>query len=451
MATNLDRLPPHDDESEKAVIGCQLSPRRDSVSVVLEKTSGDTSIYYSLPHQEIQKVIFALASNSKPVDIITVQAGLKNAGLLGQVGGIAYLSQLQDVAECFEHNLEHWLEIVLEKKLLRKTIALCSETVGKIYEHQGSVESLIDSFERAAMALRTIKSSEQKPINQVVQAALADIEAMFERQGKVSGITTGLTDLDICTDGLHPAEYILIAAFPSVGKTSLAMNIVEHVVLDLGLPVGVFSAEMSATALVKRAISSVGRVNLREIRLGKMQESDFPKIQFAAGRIARSNLHIDDSSDMNIQQLRAKARRMVQQHGVKLIVADYAQLFSSPGAENRTNEIDQVSKGFKNMAKELNVPVIVLSQLTEDAKGGIHLKGARALGEDADGYWQLKRPKGAVENAEELSEPIELWLKKQRNEARGVCINLTFIKPWTRFEQSSKVDESDVPTSCPQD
>jgi len=222
-----------------------------------------------------------------------------------------------------------------------------------------------------------------------------------------------------------------------------AMNIVEHVTLELNLPVCVFSAEMSAVALVKRKISSVGRVNLREIRKGRMQETDFPKITKAAGRISASKLFIDDTSDMTIQQLRAKARRMVQQHGVKLFVADYAQLFSSPGSENRTNEIDQVSKGFKNMAKELNVPVIVLSQLTEDAKGGVHLKGARALGEDADGYWQLKRPKDAVENPDEDSEPIELWLKKQRNEARGVCINLTFLKPYTRFESASKFSDED--------
>ena len=225
------------------------------------------------------------------------------------------------------------------------------------------------------------------------------------------------------------------------------MNIAEHVALELGLPVGIFSAEMSARSLVKRAIASVGRVNMREIRQGRITDADFPRIMSASTRLAASNLHIDDTSDMTCQQLRARARRMVQQHGIKLFIADYAQLFSSPGAENRTNEVDQVSKAFKNMAKELNVPVIVLSQLTEDAKGGVHLKGARALGEDADGYWLLKRPKDAQKDTTLESEPIELWLQKQRNEARGVCIRLTFLKTFTRFELAPKFtnDESRSP------
>lgn len=441
-----DHFQPHDEHAEKAVIGCQLSPRRDSVSVVMEKSRGDAEIFYDLRHQEIQKVIFNLSNAGKAVDLISVQSWLKDSNQLEQVGGIHYLSELQDAAEFMEHNLEGWVDTVLEKHLLRKAIKLCSDTVGKIYGSQGDVSGTIDELERSVMALRTMRGNDScRPIKAVVLDALADIESMFERKGQISGISTGIADLDVNTDGLHPAEFILIAAFPSVGKTSLAMNIVEHVTLELGLPVGVFSAEMSSVALVKRAISSVGRVNLREIRRGRMVESDFPKITTAAARIGNAKLHIDDTSDMTIGQVRAKARRMVQQFGVKLFVADFAQLFSSPGAENRTNEVDQVSKGFKNMAKELNVPVVLLSQLTEDAKGNIHLKGARALGEDADGYWQLKRPKGAIDDPESMSEPIELWLKKQRNEARGVCINLTFLKPYTKFEGVSKINDADVP------
>ena len=442
-ATTLDRLPPHDSQSEKAVIGCQMSPRRDSVSVVMERSRGDVSIFYELPNQEIQKVIFELTNAGKTVDIISVQAALKDKNLLDQVGGINYLSEAQDAAEYIESNLEEWLGIVLEKPLPRRAMAKASAFVGEIFEWSGCATDLMEKFERDVMALRTVRGSDLQPIRSIVDDALKDIEEMFTRQGAISGISTGLPDLDLATDGLHGGEYVLIAAFPSVGKTSLAMNIAEHVALDLGLPVGIFIPEMSAKSLAKRAISSAGRVNMREIRQGRMAESDFPKILNAAKRIAESNLHIDDTSDMTAQQMRARARRMVQQHGIKLFIADYAQLFSSPGAENRTNEVDQVSKAFKNMAKELNVPVIVLSQLTEDAKGGVHLKGARALGEDADGYWLLKRPKDAVNNPSHESEPIELWLQKQRNEARGICINLTFLKSYTRFEQQSRHD--DVP------
>jgi len=443
-AVNTDRLPPHDAASEMAVIGCQLSPRRDSISVVAEKTRSDVSVFYDLRHQEIQRVIYELTDAGRSVDIISVQSALKNKNLLDQAGGIPYLSAAQDAAEFLESNLEEWLGIICGKWMLRRAILIASNFVGKVYDDEGNITDLMDSFERDVLALRQANGNgDMKPIRQIVSEALVDIEAIFNRNGGISGLSTGLIDLDKETDGLHGGEYILIAAFPSDGKTSLAMNIVEHVILELGLPVGVFSAEMSALSLVKRSLCSVGRVNMRDIRQGRMCDGDFPRLMTASGRLSGSKLHIDDTSDMTIQTMRSKARRMVQQHGVKLIVADYAQLFSSPGAENRTNELDQVSKGFKNMAKELNVPVIVLSQLTEDAKGNVHLKGARALGEDADGYWHLKKPKDFEKNSTPESAPMELWLRKQRNEARGICINLTFLKTYTRFEQASKFTQEE--------
>ena len=441
-----DRLPPNSLEAEQGVLGCQLLDPSSCVNEVLLATKSNPSIHYDLRHQEIQKSLFEMRESGIPIDLISIQQHLKNKKLLDQIGGLAYLGQLQDVVPSAA-NLGYYLEIIQEKHLLRRAISLTSSFSSSVYDTKGSAEDIIDKLERDVLALRTMRGQDDvRQIGQVVQEAITDIEEMFKRQGAISGLSTGLVDLDRESDGLHPAEYILIAAFPSVGKTSLAMNIVEHVTLNLGLPVGVFSAEMSARALVKRQISSIGRINLREIRDGRMTEADFPKITSAASRIAKSKLHIDDSSDLTIQQIRAKARRMVQQFGIKLFVADYAQLFYSPGSENRTNEIDDISKGFKNMAKELNVPVILLTQITEDQKGNIHAKGARALGEDADGFWLLKRPDGSVDNPDQISEPVELWLKKQRNDARNVKINLTFLKPYTRFECSAReISDSDIP------
>ncbi len=434
--TVIDRLPPNEPQMEMGVLGCQLIDPTVCIPDVQNRLRGDVTAHYDLRHQEIQRVLFAMADTMKPVDLITVMAALKEKNLLEQIGGIAYLSQLQDIPSAA--NLSYYLDILCEKYLLRRAVSLCTGVVGRIYDFEGDVTGLMDEFEREVLALRKQSGGEMQPIRAVVKDAMADIEAMFTRQGEISGLSTGLSDLDSETDGLHPGEYILIAAFPSDGKTALAMNIAEHVALELGLPVGIFSAEMSARSLVKRAIASVGRVNMRDIRQGRMTESDFPRIMAASKKLSGSNLHIDDTSDMTAAQMRARARRMHQQHGIKLFIADYAQLFSSPGAENRTNEVDQVSKAFKNMAKELNVPVIVLSQLTEDAKGGVHLKGARALGEDADGYWHLKKPKNYEAESTPESAPMELWLRKQRNEARGVCVNLTFLKTFTRFEQAAK-------------
>jgi len=437
---SVDRLPPHSLADEQAMIGCQLLDPNQTIPEVFSKLKGDVGAFYDLRNQQIQAAIFEMYDERTPVDIVTLCGRLRDKQALDQCGGVVYLSECQDMVPSAA-NLPTYVETVCMKHLLRRTIQLCMSSANRIYEFEGDANEILDDFEREALALRTVRGAgEMTPIREVVAQTLNDIEEMFKRQGSISGLSTGFPDLDAETDGLHGGEYILIAAFPSVGKTSLAMNIVEHVALDLGLPVGVFSAEMSARSLVRRGIASVGRVNMRMIRDGKMGEEDFPRIQNAAGKLSAAKLYIDDTSDLSIQSVRARGRRMVQRYGVKLLVADYAQMFCSPGAENHTMELDQVSKGFKNMAKELDIPVIVLSQLTEDSKGNIHLKGARALGEDADGYWLLKRPKETPDGTDEEAELIELWLRKQRNGARNVKIKLTFLKAFTRFESASKYE-----------
>lgn len=435
----LDRLPPHDQEAEQGVLGCQLIAPNECILEAQLALKGEASAYYDLRHREIQSVLFDMWDERVPVDLITVQSRLADRGLLEQIGGVAYLSRLQDSVPSAA-NLPAYLATVTEKRRLRQALATAMNFVSAVYDAAEPPDQLLENFEREVMAVRTLKGDgEMRSAKQLVLDALQDIETMFAAQGKVTGMTTGFSDIDRETDGLHNGELTLIASFPSVGKTSLAMNIVEHVTLDLGLPVGVFSAEMTARSLVLREICSQGRVNLRNVRDGRINEADFANIQRAAGKISTSKLHIDDISDLTTGQIRAKARRMVQQFGVKLIVADYAQLFSSPEAENRTNEIDQVGKAFKKVAKELNIPVILLSQLTDDQKGGVRLKGATALGEDADNYHLLKRPppeEGVVISND--SEAVDFWIKKQRNGPREVCIRLTFLKGFTRFEQARR-------------
>jgi replicative DNA helicase len=275
----------------------------------------------------------------------------------------------------------------------------------------------------------------------------------------LTGVGTGFVDLDKMTTGLHGGEMVVIAARPSVGKTSLAMNIAEHVTIEQRLPVGVFSLEMTAESLILRMLCSRSRVNLRNVREGFLAERDFPKLTGAAGKLANAPLFIDDSSALSILQLRAKARRMHLQYGIKLFVIDYLQLVHSTArrAENRQQEIADISSGIKSLAKELSVPIIVLSQLNreiEREKGRAprlsDLRESGAIEQDADVVGLLYKPKSGSEDdeggpaTEEDSVPVNLLIAKQRNGPTG-DVNLTFLKSYTRFESAAKVSDEDVP------
>ncbi|HPC61541.1 MAG TPA: replicative DNA helicase, partial [Verrucomicrobiota bacterium] len=295
-------------------------------------------------------------------------------------------------------------------------------------------------------------------IKDLVKKAINTIEDYHQRQGMLTGIATGFPDLDKMTSGLHGGEMVVIAARPSMGKTSLAMNIAEHVAVDLKLPVGVFSLEMTSESLVLRMLCSRSRVNLRNVREGFLAERDFPKLTGAAGILASAPLFIDDSGGLSILQLRAKARRMFQQYKIKLFVIDYLQLLHSTSrrAENRQQEIADISNGIKALAKELNVPVIVLSQLNRELEREKNrkprmsdLRESGAIEQDADLIGLLYKPnaddeEAAAPAAEEDAVPVNLLIAKQRNGPTG-DVHLTFLKPYTRFESAAKVSDEDMP------
>jgi len=280
----------------------------------------------------------------RPIDLITFREELKTRNLLNQIGGDSYLMQVQDAVPSAA-NLPTYLEIVNEKRTLRKLLKTCSDFANKVHSDVNPGE-LLESAEREILSIRRMEDVKSGNIKVQVGEAIADIEGMFERKGQISGLATGFIDLDRSCDGMHGGESIIIAAYPSVGKTALAINIAEHCAMNLGMPVGVFSCEMSARSLIRRIICSHGRVNLRNVREGNLSEKDFASIASTASKVSNSPIFIDDSSDISIGQLRAKARRMVQQHGIKLFVVDYIQLINCDSTENRTNEIDKVSKGL---------------------------------------------------------------------------------------------------------
>ncbi|HLZ54733.1 MAG TPA: replicative DNA helicase [Verrucomicrobiae bacterium] len=458
--STIDRLPPHALDMEQGVLGCQLLSPNDCVGEVIEKLKGiGVEAHYDLRHQTIQTELFEMYDNRIPIDVITLQQRLKDKQLLEQVGGIAYLAQLQDAVPSAA-NLSYYLDIVREKFLLRKMIQTCADVVGRVYDYEGEVDALLDEVERDV--LRISESRVQGgtlTTKDLVNKAIGTIENFFSRKGTLTGLATGYADLDRMTDGLHGSEMIVIAARPSMGKTSLAMNIVEHAVLEQKLPVGVFSLEMSAEALVLRMMCSIARVNLRSIREGFMSESDFPKLTSAAGKLANAQLLIDDTAALSILQLRARARRMWQQHGIKLFVVDYLQLLHSTGRraqENRQQEISDISSGLKALAKELKVPVLVLSQLNRELERDksrkprlSDLRESGAIEQDADLVGLLYKPNAgdddeAASGEEADGVPVNLLIAKQRNGPTG-DINLTFLRPYTRFESAAKVSDEDVP------
>jgi replicative DNA helicase len=458
---SVDRLPPHSIEAEQGVLGCILLAPNDCIGECIAKFKSGSEVFYDLRHQTIYDLVSQMFDKREGIDLITVQQRLKDNQLLEQVGGIAYLSSLSDAVPSAA-NLSYYLDIVQEKFLLRKMIRVCTEVVGRVYDYEGQVDALMDEIERDVLRVSESRvQSHTNTIKDLVKKAIGTIEDYHQRQGALTGIGTGFTDLDKMTTGLHGGEMIVIAARPSVGKTSLAMNIAEHVAIDEKLPVGIFSLEMTAESLVLRMLCSRSRVNLRSVREGFLAERDFPKLTGTAGKLANAPMHIDDSSGLSILQLRAKARRLHQQYGIKLFVIDYLQLLhsSSLRAENRQQEIADISSGIKALAKELDVPVIVLSQLNREVerdKGRpprlSDLRESGAIEQDADVVGLLYRPSSQNEDEDQANEPtdqealaVNLLIAKQRNGPAGEDVHLTFLKSYTRFESAAKIQDADLP------
>lgn len=460
-AATLDRLPPHDLQMEMGVLGCIMLSPNECLGECVEKLKDDgKEAFYDLRHQTIYETLHTMFNARQPIDIITVQQNLKDRQLLEQCGGIAYLSQLQDSVPSAA-NLGYYLEIVKEKFLLRRMIQTCSGVVGRIYDYEGEVDQLLDEVEKEVLRVNESRvQTNVQGVKDLVNHAIGTIEHFFNRKGELSGLPTGFPDLDKMTDGLHGGEMIVVAARPSMGKTSFAMNIAEHVALEAKVPVGVFSLEMSAESLVLRMMCSTARVNLRQIRDGFMTESDFPKLMTAAGKLSNSKLYIDATAGLSILQLRARARRMAQQHDIKLFIIDYLQLLHSTARrsqENRQQEIAEISSGIKALAKELNVPVIVLAQLNREIEKDKNrkprmsdLRESGSIEQDADLVGLLYKPNAADdEDASSVADESEgiavnLLIAKQRNGPTG-DVNLTFLKTYTRFESAAKFSNEDVP------
>ncbi len=424
-----------------------ISPR-DTIAECVEKINEE---YFYVPaHQTIYTVLVELWNAGQGIDLITFTQTLRDRNILDAVGGGAFITNLYTFVPTAA-NVLYYLEIVREKHILRQIIAACTESVRRSYEEQDEVNNLLDEVEQKIFAVGEDRFKGQMPgMKEQVMGALESIEQLWERRGGITGISTGFTELDRMTNGLHEAEMIVIAARPSMGKTALAMNIAEHVAISSKLPVAVFSLEMSSQQLVQRLLCSRARVNLQKVREGFLAERDFPSLTAAASKLAEAEIFIDDSAGLSILELRAKARRLKAQKNIQLIVVDYLQLLRSTtrrAMDNRQLEISEISSGIKGLAKELKIPIIVLAQLNrqpEARSGGkprlSDLRESGSIEQDADLVGLLVRPEVYEEDEDARAEKAgeaELIIAKQRNGPVGE-IPLTFLKEFTRFEDRAR-------------
>lgn len=432
-------------DAEKGVLSSILLSPRETLITAVEK--GITAEHFHHPaHGTIFTALEELSKANSPIDLITVTQVLSDRNQLGQIGGASVLVDLQTFLPTAT-NADYYIDIIREKHLLRRMIAVCTASAARCYEEQGDVKALIDDVEKQVFTVAEDRVRGDLPeIKDHVNAALDAIELLYKNRGQVTGVPTGYKQLDNMTNGLHPSEMIVIAARPSMGKTALAMNIAEHVAVDKQIPVAVFSLEMSSQQLATRLLCSRARVNLHHIRNGIMPKNAQQELFKAVTEYSSSKMVIDDTAGLSINELRAKSRRLMDKHGLGLIVIDYLQLLKSPskrGQENRQIEIAEISNGIKALAKELNIPIIVLAQLnrkSEDRGDGkpriSDLRESGSIEQDADVVGLLYRSAYYAKDAEDRDEKggeAELIIAKQRNGPTGE-VPLTFLSEFTRFE-----------------
>ena len=448
---DIHRAPPHSVEAEQGVLGSMLISPRETIAECVERINEE---YFYIPaHQTIYGVLVELWNAGQAIDLITFTQVLRDRNLLDTVGGASFVTSLFTFVPTAA-NVGYYLEIVRDKYILRQIIAASTESVRRAFEEQDEVNNLLDEVEQKIFAVGEDRFKGKMPsMKDQVMEAIETIEKLYEHKGGITGISTGFVEFDRMTSGLHPAEMIVIAARPSMGKTAFAMNIAEHVAINEKLAVAIFSLEMNSQQLVQRLLCSRARVNLKKVRDGFLGEREFSGLTSAASKLAEAKMFIDDSSALSILELRAKARRLKAQQDIRLIVVDYLQLLRSTsrrGQDNRQIEISEISAGLKGLAKELNIPIIVVAQLnrnpenrTGDSKGRPRLSDLRESGsieQDADLVGLLVREAYYADTDEEKEEAAgnaDLIISKQRNGPIG-DIPLTFLSEFTRFETRAR-------------
>jgi replicative DNA helicase len=445
------RVPPQSIEAEQSVLGGLLLENTawDRVSDVIGERD-----FYRADHRTIFRHIAQLVEEDKPADVLTVAASLERSGKLAEVGGPAYIGSLA-VNTPSAANIRRYAEIVRERSIMRSLAAIGTEIADSAYTPTGKDASvLIDEAEAKIFQIAEARSKARRgflPLEPLLTETVERIDMLYSRENKndVIGVPTGFVDIDRMTSGLQQGELIIVAGRPSMGKTTLVMNMAEHVAIQEKKAVGVFSMEMSGPQLAMRMIGSVGKLDQHELRTGTFKEDDWARVTEALGKLSDAPIHIDDTAGLNVLELRSRARRLHRQcGGLSLIIVDYLQLMSGTGGgreENRATELAEISRSLKSLAKELKVPVIALSQLNravdsrQDKRPMMSdLRESGALEQDADVILFIYRDE--VYNPDSPRKGIaEIIIAKQRNGPVGKR-DLTFIGKYTRFENYAGSD-----------
>jgi replicative DNA helicase len=439
------RIPPHNLDAERAVLGAILLEGREALPRVVEVLRD--SDFYTEAHRAIYRAMLSLFDRSEPVDLLTLQEELRRTDQLPLVGGPAALALLVEQGSVAAY-LTSYTAIVRDMAVLRELIQTSTHIITQAFDAKEDVQALVDDAERRIFGLaeRRLEGS-AIPVKSILNDTFKYIERLYERQEHVTGVPTGLTRLDEMTAGLQPSDLILIAGRPSMGKTAFCLSIAQHVGIKLHMKILVLSLEMSSQQLVQRMLSSEGRVDSLSVRTGRLQAQDWHRLTSAAGRLSEAPIFIDDSPGLTVLEVRAKARRMKAEHGLDLIMIDYLQLMRGrANLDNRQQEISEISRSLKALAKELNVPVVAASQLSRaiETRGDntprlSDLRESGALEQDADVIMFLHRPAFYSRDAleEDARKTAEVHIGKQRNGPTGK-VQVTFIPEYASFERLAK-------------
>lgn len=436
---------PHNVEAEQALLGCFLS----DAGAALDETRGrvKAEMFYEGRFKVIFESIASLIQQGKPCHTALVVSDLRDRGQLDSIGGPILISEIERAsppATTAASYFEKVAAVYARRKVLEGLYNAIS-----LAEANTDAQEMLDAAEQALQELSgELAGDSDTSMTEIIEEAISDFEACFENQGKLRGLSTGFSDLDEITSGLQGGEMFVLAGRPSVGKTSLAMNIVDHVAVEGRIPVGVFSLEMTRQILSQRMICSRARVNLKLVKEGKVSERDFPRLTVAASKLSKACIHIDDTPCLSILQVRSRARKWKRRYGIRLLVVDYLQLMHTitKRTENRESEVRNISNGIKGILKELGIPGIILAQLNRNVEKENRrprmsdLRESGAIEQDADIVGLLYPSEDTPDNP--LILPVTLDIVKQRNGETGP-VRFTFFRQFTRYEQAARVVAND--------